>query len=986
MNKIKTPFSIKFNLENASKLITVLLMFIYSTCLLPAQVLGDGPIWPCGEVPNPPNGGRVDLSRDGYPLFSSGTDNAFITTDGVSIDGHSASTDFEFNPYWEIDLGCKSYIENIRFFHSLFIGNDLINFYIFVSNQPFGNSTLFNNLNNGSNYISHINIPITSGDSIPIEHIGRYVRIQKNGLGILTLDEIFINGYKEICNDGIDNDCDGVIDCSDNDCKPKIINIEKINPSCPICNNGKICVQADNTHRISIDGGISWYIYQPGVIKCFEGLGVNNYNIVIEGFGTQPTCSQNASVILTAPTDGNEGPCANGGFEQGNFTNWTGMTGKRTVFPGNIIWNPSNGINSNSHEIINVSQNWQDPYVNFINSNGISLGNYIVKLGNTGIRRGAEKITYCFTVDESNKDFCFNYAIVLHNPNIGHPNNQLPYFDFKIYKKGNSNGPYIDQYNYVSNDPALQPGGVIDLPTDPDTCINVGNEVLMAKGWTCSCTDLTEFIGQEICIDFITADCAQGCHFAYAYIDGLCSPPNGTNPIGELTCIPNKLCKNQTISMEFKGTLFNKYQWTISKIDENNIEYGKLYSGIIDGYVPKIEDLKAYYQQLGGSPFTCPLKIKIEINLYGECAHKSYSCIIDYICEEYDINYCDLLVCSNPPTVQIQGVNNCTNCITSWTPSIYFDNSSVKFPFIEGYRKIDAYDKIYEVKVITPSGCEYKDEIKVVSKEATIDVHHNIFKDFTTIKVEVEITSNFSMPNDIATIYVTNKFTGLIYNLVFDAYKSTEFKKFYSYTFRRDIRLYLEVTGQFHYDKLSGFDGFCVVGNCIGDGTIYKKYDEIFEDNFNFGWFFIHPNIFSPNGDGINDEYFVNFYREKLKLNCSPAWDFLNSGAYSFKMSIYDRQGARVYDNKFSVDPCDLFGVGGNELKWDGTFNGQPVVVGVYTVNIETWTIYSINDCNKVCINPCNWFNPPCTSQILQSVHCPSSDHDIFAFDIQLIQ
>ncbi|MBK9717705.1 MAG: hypothetical protein IPO85_09365 [Saprospiraceae bacterium] len=181
MNKIKTPFSIKFNLENASKLITVLLMFIYSTCLLPAQVLGDGPIWPCGEVPNPPNGGRVDLSRDGYPLFSSGTDNAFITTDGVSIDGHSASTDFEFNPYWEIDLGCKSYIENIRFFHSLFIGNDLINFYIFVSNQPFGNSTLFNNLNNGSNYISHINIPITSGDSIPIEHIGRYVRIQKNG-------------------------------------------------------------------------------------------------------------------------------------------------------------------------------------------------------------------------------------------------------------------------------------------------------------------------------------------------------------------------------------------------------------------------------------------------------------------------------------------------------------------------------------------------------------------------------------------------------------------------------------------------------------------------------------------------------------------------------------------------------------------------------------------------------------------------------------
>jgi gliding motility-associated-like protein len=66
----------------------------------------------------------------------------------------------------------------------------------------------------------------------------------------------------EICNDGIDNDGNGLIDCEDMSCgKPAINNIQITNPtqaSCPNGDNGSIIITSVNTTRYSIDGGITW--------------------------------------------------------------------------------------------------------------------------------------------------------------------------------------------------------------------------------------------------------------------------------------------------------------------------------------------------------------------------------------------------------------------------------------------------------------------------------------------------------------------------------------------------------------------------------------------------------------------------------------------------------------------------------------------------------------------------------------------------------
>lgn len=71
------------------------------------------------------------------------------------------------------------------------------------------------------------------------------------------------------------------------------------------------------------------------------------------------------------------------------------------------------------------------------------------------------------------------------------------------------------------------------------------------------------------------------------------------------------------------------------------------------------------------------------------------------------------------------------------------------------------------------------------------------------------------------------------------------------------------------------------------------------------------PNIFSPNGDGINDEFYIPF---------SPSMSRIES------LQIYDRSGSLV----FEVNDVES----GEELTkaWDGEFNGSEIRQGVFVV------------------------------------------------------
>jgi gliding motility-associated-like protein len=72
------------------------------------------------------------------------------------------------------------------------------------------------------------------------------------------------------------------------------------------------------------------------------------------------------------------------------------------------------------------------------------------------------------------------------------------------------------------------------------------------------------------------------------------------------------------------------------------------------------------------------------------------------------------------------------------------------------------------------------------------------------------------------------------------------------------------------------------------------------------------PNVFTPNGDGVNDY----FYPRSL----------LSSGLTEFKMDIYNRWGALIFETN-AVE-----GQG-----WDGKYNGvaQPEEVYIYIIDAK---------------------------------------------------
>ena len=72
------------------------------------------------------------------------------------------------------------------------------------------------------------------------------------------------------------------------------------------------------------------------------------------------------------------------------------------------------------------------------------------------------------------------------------------------------------------------------------------------------------------------------------------------------------------------------------------------------------------------------------------------------------------------------------------------------------------------------------------------------------------------------------------------------------------------------------------------------------------------PNVFSPDGDGINDEF-------KLYLHPDFRGRVVN-------VSIFDRWGALMYQNTGDLAPA-----------WDGTFKGKRMLPGcyIYFVTVE---------------------------------------------------
>jgi len=250
-----------------------------------------------------------------------------------------------------------------------------------------------------------------------------------------------------------------------------------------------------------------------------------------------------AIITLVLSENNLRAQCVNADFSDGNFTGWTGTHFNQCTssFLGSCLCSATNptadagfnqGPNNTAPNATNneysqvITSTGNDPYLSTLaytlptvwpgNAYSARMGNMWQQVGSDGYGDG-ETMTYSFTVNASNCDFTYHYAVVLNDG--GHPTGQQPYFNISMV---DGSGNSIACADYLVDATTAQTIGGFTHLSDPD----YGD--IYVKPWTSVFIPLNNFIGQTVKITFTTRGClptgCAGSHFAYAYLAAECAP------------------------------------------------------------------------------------------------------------------------------------------------------------------------------------------------------------------------------------------------------------------------------------------------------------------------------------------------------------------------------------------------------------------------------------------------------------------------------
>lgn len=246
--------------------------------------------------------------------------------------------------------------------------------------------------------------------------------------------------------------------------------------------------------------------------------------------------------------------CANGGFEADN----TAFTHFGTAFSDNsnlcailaaIPFNPTIATDpvANVPNRMEVVTAGADPVVPGLTRtrNGNKALRINSNLNASGqscttplFEQQIDKAATTFTVDPQTTVLTFWYAVVMQSPNHNLNNGQNPFFTARI--TDNLTGATIQQICFDPSQNNLQNGGVACTYT------------VLWQPWTCATFNLSQFANRLVTLEFIAADCGQGGHFGYAYVDDICMGCGTPGNTGGITIASNDNCFTNGIS--FTGT------------------------------------------------------------------------------------------------------------------------------------------------------------------------------------------------------------------------------------------------------------------------------------------------------------------------------------------------------------------------------------------------------------------------------------------------
>jgi gliding motility-associated-like protein len=216
------------------------------------------------------------------------------------------------------------------------------------------------------------------------------------------------------------------------------------------------------------------------------------------------------------------GPCVNMDFEEGNTNGWELFRGRNYNDAVYSFTNQTAAAPGAYHQIMNAGQ--MDPVIAGLPAVNPDGGTHSIRIGNGNISSGggtclpscygdAAMIRQSFLVTPENAVFTFSYAVVLESP-IGHGSNEFPYFFLRVFDE---NGNEADCGSYFVNSSS---GGSSDFIVGGQ---NASGEDILYIPWTTAFSPLDNYIGQNVTVEFYSADCSQAGHYGYAYVDASCN-------------------------------------------------------------------------------------------------------------------------------------------------------------------------------------------------------------------------------------------------------------------------------------------------------------------------------------------------------------------------------------------------------------------------------------------------------------------------------
>lgn len=271
--------------------------------------------------------------------------------------------------------------------------------------------------------------------------------------------------------------------------------------------------------------------------------------------------------------------CPNMGFEQFNFTGWTGGIGTVSTGPigGNPNYTPTGatiintaGNNVSQANTINYHTILSLPPVdpNYLTINGydsaacravgtqtisdipfvspFSFDPVSVRMNGTNSNYRACRLKYITTVSPTNLRLSFSYAVVLQNPS-GHATEESPYF--KVEVKNEATGVILPGCTSYTFNPKSS------LPSDSLKLSVIGNsfDPTYYRKWQYYSVDLSSLpAGTNVSINFEVGGCTLGGHWGYAYVDAEC---------GGIGTPYANMCSGSNFATLIAPTGFNNYQW-----------------------------------------------------------------------------------------------------------------------------------------------------------------------------------------------------------------------------------------------------------------------------------------------------------------------------------------------------------------------------------------------------------------------------------------